>query len=147
MVEIKHNVLGVVGAPEEKEERQDMTATDLKSLIELGCIRESVEIDGRVFVMKTLGSLDRVKLAGEYNQDATDAEKFIYNIQMLAYSLESIDGKPTESYHSSPKKDILGTKMEIIGALQMPVIVRLLAQLTKMMERCDAQYDIGEIKN
>jgi len=143
MVEIKHKTLGVIG----KEPEAQMAEADLKSLVELGCIKDEIDIGGRKFVIKTLGSLDRIRLAQEYDKDATEEDKIMYNIKMLACSIESIDNFPVESYHPNPEKDVLKAKMEIIGALQTPVILRLLEGLQEIMKRCDAQFSTEQVKN
>ena len=77
--------------------QQQMGKDDLRSLIEVGCIRDEETIDGIVFKLRSLTSSERIELS-QFPTETTD-EKWRLNYQMLAYSVEYVNGKPLEFYH------------------------------------------------
>ena len=146
MTELRHKVLGTVGAPMEPETKP-MLDTDLQSLIELGCIKDTVEIDSFRFTMRSLGATERIELSKEFNKEKlTEEEQFHFNIKLLALAIESVNGKPLESLHPNPQ-DPLSAKMEIISALQTPVVGKLLQSYIAIIERCDGQFGVEQVKN
>jgi len=155
MVEMKHKVLGTVGAPKEQEKKPElpaMTDIDLKSLIELGCVRDSVQIGNLSFTMRSLNAAEKLLLADLTAPDKTDAELFAFNAKMLAISIESVNGKPFESLHpsyapkmsESEKTDI---KVDLISAMQTPAIAMLLEFYQTISDRCEAQFTVEQVKN
>lgn len=149
MTELRHKVLGTVGAPTEPEKtKEPMSETDLQSLIELGCVKDTVEIDSFHFTMRSLGATERIELAKEFGEDKlSDEDQFRFNIKLLAMAIESVNGKPLEELHPNPKEDVLSAKMDIIAALQAPVIAKLLEFYTSVMDRCDKQFGVEQVKN
>lgn len=148
MVELRHKVLGTVGAPIEKQEDVEPIApADLQSLIELGCIKEEVKVGTFVFVLRSLSASERMSLAKEFNQEMSDQELFTFNLKLLSMAIESVNGQPLESLHPNPDGDELSTKMDLVAALQTPVITKLIDTYTKIMERCDKQFGMEQVKN
>jgi hypothetical protein len=150
MTELRHKILGTVGAPMEKQETttEPMSDVDLQSLIELGCVKDTVEIDSFQFVMRSLGATERFELAKQFTDaELPDEEQFKFNVKLLAMAIESINGKPLEELHPNPKEDVLSAKMDIIAALQAPVIAKLLEFYTSVMDRCDKQFGVEQVKN
>lgn len=150
MVEFSHKTLGTIGAPMEKEdvsEKQSMDNMDLRSLIELGCIKEEVEILGFKFILRSLSATERIELSKEFDPEKGDYELFQFNLKLLAMSIESVNGKPLEVLHPNPTGDVLTTKMDIIATLQTPVISKLIDVCGKIMSKCDKQFTMDQVKN
>lgn len=159
MAEIYHKVLGTVGKPAKtnvdthsKEEVNNIGDSDLQSLIELGCVKDIIKIDSFEFVMRSLSAAERVAMSKEFTGDIlTDEQQFDFNIKLLAIAVESVNGKSVEMLHPnfSPglRSDNMHLKVEIISSLQAPVIARLLEFYIKIMDRCDKQYDVEQVKN
>ena len=145
MTEIRHKVLGTVGAAEKKEV---MTEVDLKSLIELGCIKDVVKIGGFEFTIRSLSTTERFELSKEFGdkEQLSNEDQFNFNVKLLSFSIESVNGKPLEDLHPN-EQDIFKAKMEIISALQTPVISKLLEFCSSIMQRCDAQFSAEQVKN
>jgi len=151
MPELKHSVFGTVGSSEpkvsEQKEPTRMSVDDLQSLIELGCVRDQVEINGRTFSMRTLNAMERLELAKFLGDEPTAERLFDFNTKLLAVSIETVDGLPFEDFHSNPKLDPIQRKQELLAVMQSPVLGKLLEFYNEITERCDAQFDLEEIKN
>jgi len=144
MSQVTHNVFGSVGtAP--VQEKVDPNV-DLKSLIELGCIRDHKKIGEMTFFLKTLNLVDRVRLTSTLSPDSTREELVDFQINLLANAIESVDGKSLESLHPDQEMDPFKRKIDIIAAFQSPVTNALMKLYEDMIKRCDAQYDIEQIK-
>ncbi len=76
-----------------------------------------------------------------------DQELFSFNLKLLAMAIESVNGQPLESLHPQPSGDELAIKMDIVAALQTPVITKLIDAYTKIMDRCDKQFGLEQVKN
>lgn len=149
MTELRHKVLGTVGAPTEPEKtKEPMSETNLQSLIELGCIKDTVEIDSFHFTLRSLSATERFELAKQFNtENLSDDQQFEFNIKLLATAIESVNGIPLEDLHPNQEGDILSSKVQIVSTLQTPVIAKLLDFYASIMKRCDSQFDIGQVKN
>lgn len=146
MTEIKHKILGTVGTVD-IEEPKKMATADLKSLIELGCIKDTVEIEGFAFTMKSLGATERLELSKKFGTgDLSGEEQFDFNNHLLAMAIESVNGQPLEILHPR-EQDPFKARIEIISALQSPVINKLLEFYAGVMNRCDSQFELEQIKN
>lgn len=149
MTEIRHKILGAVGAPMEQEEdtREPIAPADLQSLIELGCIKEEVEVGGFKFMLRSLSATERMALSKEFNTELSDQELFQFNLKLLAMAIESVNGQSLESMHPHPEGDEFKVKMDIIAALQTPVITKLIDAYGRIMDRCDKQFGLEQVKN
>lgn len=143
MVEIRHKTLGVIGA--EKEE--PMKITDLQSLIELGCIKEEVEIGNFKFVLRSLSASERISLSKEISEESKENEMFDFNVKVLAMAIESVNGKPLEELYPDNYNDALKAKMNIIASLQTPIISKLISVYSSLIDKCDKQFTLGQVKN
>lgn len=144
---MRHKTMGTVGAPMQKEE-EPMPQIDLQSLIELGCIKEEVAIGNVKFVLRSLSATERMELAREFGTEKlADGDLFNFNTKLLALCIDTINGKSLASFHPSPSQDEMQVKMEIIVALQPPVIGKLLDSFADISERCDKQFGIEQVKN
>jgi hypothetical protein len=143
MSQIVHSSMGTVGSSSEPLTK----IKDLKSLIELGCIREEINVGGVVFKFRTLSAVERVNLSSVLGNDVTKERIFDFNLNLLANALESVDGEPLELRH--PKKDemdAIKAKVEILAAMQTPVIDKLWVFYNDLLTRCDTQFDAEQIK-
>jgi hypothetical protein len=155
MVELKHKVLGSVGTPKEKIEEQVLSTeimpeADLKSLIELGCIRDEVQIGQLTFSMRSLNAAEKLELAGSMVTEEDDAKLFAFNARMLAMSIETVNGKPFENLHpekGSSDEARLRCRVDLINSMQTPIIAKLLEFYQEINDRCEAQFTAEQVKN
>jgi len=144
MIELNHKILGTVGATKEESK---IEMTDLQSLIELGCIKEEVEIGGIMFSIRSLSATERISLSKEFGKNELDEETmFNFNIKLLAIAVESVNGQPLESLHPKPSGNQISIKTDIISSLQTPVIAKLLESYANIAERCDKQFGLDQVK-
>ena len=147
MVELRHKVLGTVGAIEEESAKEPIVQTDLQSLIELGCVKEEVEINGIRFLLRSLNANERMALSKEFSQELNDEQLFAFNLKLLAFAIESVNGQPLEDFHPGPTGNEIQIKMDIVASLQTPVITKLIDAFSKIMDRCDKQFGLEQVKN
>lgn len=148
--DLKHGVFGSSNPNQPKEEsKEESRKTDLRSLIELGCVKDSIEIGGTTFVMRSLGEREKLEISqillAKEKPDANTL--FEFNIRVLANSIVSANGVPLENMHPEADKDPLSKKMEILSNMQTPVLGKLIEFYEKITERCDEQYTAEEVKN
>jgi hypothetical protein len=150
VTELRHKVLGTVGVSSKSvsKVKEPMHRNDLQSLIELGSIKDTIDMGGFEFTLRSLSATEKLDINEEFGgEKLDDRQVFDLNIKLLAMSIESINGTPIESLHPSPKEDVILTKMEIVAALQTPVLARLLDFYAEIAERCDKQFSVDQIKN
>ena len=150
-MELKHKTFGSVSndRPERTEDKV-MPQDDLKNLIELGCIKEEITIGNLTFVLRSLNASERLELAKLIGESPTTDTLFEFNTKLLALAIQSVNGKPLEALYPSEHAkgmDIITLRCNIISSLQAPVINRLLECHTQLTERCDAQFDVEQVKN
>lgn len=156
-MEMKHKTFGTVGSPRTLAETQESKAqesrqtqeSDLQSLIELGCIKDNITLGTLQFRMRSLNATERLDLAKFLGDNPSVDSLFKFNVKLLAGSIETINGKPLESYHPDFEKnsDVISMRCEIIAYMQPNVIGKLLDFYNKISERGDATFDIEKIKN
>lgn len=150
MVEIRHKSFGAVGTTQQPEKKETISLNDLQSLIELGCVRDTIALGTLKFELRSLNATERVNLAKFLGETPTENILFQFNIKLLALSIESVDGKSLESFHPEYNKqgsDIVVMREEIISSMQAPVIAKLLNFYNEIANRSDAQFDSEQIKN
>ena len=146
MTQVTHSIFGSVGEPAKSEDKQK--TTDLKSLIELGTIIEDVQIGGHTFTLKTPPFIERVRLSSTLNTNKEVSEEDVVNFQInvLAHSLEKINGIPLEDWHPDKNMDPIIRRVEIISTFQAPVISSLTKKYKEIVSKCDMQFDVEQIK-
>lgn len=151
MVELKHETFGAVGTPSIPEDppkqESKMPATDLRSLIELGCIRDSVTIGDKTFGLRSLNVSERQELANFLGAKPDEKGYLAFNLKVLAMTVETVDNLPFEMYHTDHEKGPMQRRIELLSCLQAPVISRLLVCYNDISERCDKQFNLEEAKN
>lgn len=149
-MELRHKSFGAVGTPQQQEEHKELAPVDdLQSLIELGCIKDLIQLGTLSFQMRSLNATERVEL-GKFLGDSPSSDTlFQFNIKILALSIELVNGKPLETFHPNfkPNTDVIKLREEIISSMQAPVIARLLEFYNAIAERSDAQFGPEQIKN
>ena len=150
MAEIKHNVFGSSTGKRPEPEKQ-MADVDLRSLIELGCIKEEVDVGGMKFVLRTLNASERlglIDMMGDVTA-ATVQRIFEFNVYILALAIESVNGKPLEDLHPDkrPDSDVVKLKRDLLMIMQSPIISKLMEFYTVITERSDGQFTAEQIKN
>lgn len=143
-MEIKHKTFGSVSSePEVKQ----MAQPDLRSLIELGCIKDETEIGGMVFRMRSLNASERFELAERLGSDPTPQSLFDCNLRLLAHSIEAVNGVKLEDFYTGKGEgDLLAVRCSILASLQTPVINKLFDFYQQITERCDAQFGLEQVK-
>jgi hypothetical protein len=125
-----------------------MTEIDLRSLIELGCIKEEIKIGEMTFILRTLNASEKFDLASILGDNPDASKMFDLNLHILAQSIETVNGQKLEDLH--PNKDSgepLLLKKQIISAMQTSVIQKLTEFYSQITERADAQFSVEQIKN
>ncbi len=147
MSQVTHSVFGSVGHAKDKEaEKVVSPMDDLKSLIELGCIEEDVAIGSKVFRLKTLPLVERIRLSSMLNEKPTRDQVVDFQINLLANAVVSVNGKLLEDLHPDVDMDPIRRKLDIISAFQNPVLNKLMKVYEEMLVRCDLQFDTEQIK-
>lgn len=150
MTDLKHGVFGSANPQQRQEEpKEEPKMADLRALIELGCIKDSIEVAGMTFVMRTLGEKEKLDVSQILlSKEVPDAkELFEFNVRVLASSIVSVNGVSLENMHPELEGDPLAKKMEILSNMQSPVLGKLLEFYETITKRCDDQYSAEEVKN
>ena len=155
MAEIQSKI-GSVGSVQQTEVASTpMVADPLKSLIELGLIRDSITIGDKTFVLKSLNSEERVLISKHIKdisqrsleKEFLDPEDIIEMSSItLAYSIETVNGMPLENLHPNADLDPINRKRQIIAQLQSPVIGQLNKKYKEIMDVSDGQFSVEEVK-
>ena len=148
MPEVKHSVFGSVGmsSSPKVETNTESYQNDLQSLIELGIIRDTVSISNKLFMMRSLTAREKLELAKFLGDSPTAERLFEFNIKILANSIETVDGILFEDFHTERQADPILRKQDLLSAMQSPVLAKLLDFYNKITERCDSQFELGEVK-
>lgn len=149
MAEMRHNSLGSISTAKKVEisEKPKMAENDLRSLIDLGCVRDSITIGNMTFTMKTLNVSERLSLTSALGENPDNQKLFDFNTQILAMSIESVNGELFENFHPDKGENPLSLKKQLLLNMQPQVISKLLEFYTKITERGDAQFSTEQIKN
>ena len=145
MTQVINNVFGSVG---QREEVKANPNDKLKSLIELGSIKDSTVLGGQKFSLKTPPLVERVRLASFLNgkENPTQSELVDFQVNLLAHVIVSVDGIPLEDLHPEKEMDALQRRVEIVSTFQGPLLSVLINLYQDMLNRCDAQFGLNEIK-
>jgi hypothetical protein len=153
MAELYHGTFGASGGKREQPapeiQKPKMSDIDLKSLIELGCIRDDIAIGDIVFTMRSLNISERLEMLSFLGTDPAAQKMFEFNMQVLAMSVEAANGKRLETLHPrfEESSDPVALKRELITAMQPVVLNRLMDFYGKITERSENQFSAEQIKN
>lgn len=145
MVEIKHKTFGAGGhQPEEKK----MDVADLRSLIELGCVRDSVTIGNMTFELRSLSAVENME-AAKFLGENPDAEKvFELNVLLLSMAIESVNGTPLESlYEGEQTPNVLVARQSVIRQLHGSVLGALMKCHHDISTKANSQFSGEQVKN
>lgn len=143
-MKLEHGTFGSIGST--NKEKVVSKEDDLRSLIELGAIKEEREICGKKFQLRTLSAKERLSLLKSLNENPNEEDLFNFNITTLAYSIVSINGKLLEDYYEGNKDDIISLKCEIISNFQSSLITQLLKFYSEITDRGDIQFSVDQVK-
>jgi hypothetical protein len=160
MSRIEHKTFGSAGSVQEsaarKEQEQNDSESDLRSLIELGCITDKINVGGKIFEISTLNASKRLELAKALGEEPLPEMLFEFNVKTLAAAVHTVNGKYLEEYHPQCKlnasvEDKEKMRYEIMSSMQSPVIGQLLKFYNDLVNKCDdqfddEQFDAGQIK-
>lgn len=149
MVEIHHKDFGSSKRVEKLPEAPKMATTDLRSLIELGCIKDNLKVGDITFSFKTLSATDKLSASKLFSEDLSAEALFAFNMTVLAMSIEAVDGKLLEEYHPNfaVGADVVELKRDLLSAMQPAVLGQLIDFYSKITQRGDAQFTEQQIKN
>jgi len=150
MAELYHNTFGASGGKKaEVPEKPKMADVDLRSLIELGCIRDDIAIGNIVFTMRTLNISERLETLNFLGIEPDSQKMFEFNMRVLAMAVESANGKRLETLHPdfTDSGDFITMKKSLITAMQPAVLNKLMEFYTKISERGESQFSTEQIKN
>ena len=149
MVELRHKTFGAVSSAPLAPEVKDSVVNDLQSLIELGCVKDSIKLGDLEFTLRSLNASERIDLSKFLGDTPAGDSLFQFNIRLLSLAIESINGKSLESFHPAfdANKDVFILRSEIISSLQAPVISKLLEFYNSIAERSDKNFESVLIKN
>lgn len=145
MTEIKHATFGSSVGQKKEEEKK---IVDLRSLIELGCVRDSVLIGDLKFEMRSLSALEKVEAAKSLGESPDPTKIFELNILLLAMAIESVNGIPLEQlYEGEQTNNVLAARQNVLRNLQSSVLGALMKCHNQINDRADAQFDVEQVKN
>lgn len=143
MVEIKHGSFGS-STPQKKEEK----VADLRSLVELGCVRDSVKIGEMSFELRSLSALEKVEAAKSLGEAPDPTQIFELNVLLLSMSIETVNGVPLEHLYEGAETDnVLVARQNVLRNLQSSVLGALMRCHNDINERADAQFNPEQVKN
>jgi len=149
MTKLEHKTFGSIGTSSVKKVEEIETPENaLRSLIELGSVKEERVIFGKSFKMRTLNASERLSLTKILGNDPNHETLFNFNVNVLAHSIEAVDNKTLESYHPDYNKNnnIIELRCQIIEAFQPALVNSLLDFYNDITTKSDKQYTIDEIK-
>lgn len=152
MPEIKHNIFGSVGSKHQESNKptqanNQMDQVDLKSLIELGCIKDTLVIENMSFAFRTLNVNERMMASDFLGENPNARKMFDFNVLVLAMAIESVNGVPLENMYNQNDKDYLEIRKQIISNFQPAVLSQLLNFYSTLTNRADAQFTGEQVKN
>lgn len=142
MAEIKHGTFGSYGKTEDEKKK-----VDLRSLIELGCVKEIVSINGIKFELRSLSATEKMEASKFLGTDADPEKLFNFNILLLSMAVDKVNDVPLEElYEGEPTNNILAARQYIIRQLQSSVLSKLLESYANLVERADSQFTADQVK-
>jgi hypothetical protein len=154
MAELYHGTFGATGGKKTEQtapeaQKPKMTDIDLRSLIELGCIRDNIVIGDITFTMRSLNISERLETL-TFLGESPDAQRlFEFNMRVLAMSVEAANGKQFETFHPRFEEggEPTALKRELVVAMQPPVLNKLMDFYAEITGRSEAQFSAGQVKN
>lgn len=128
---------------------QKMADADLRSLIELGCVRDDIKIGEAVFTLRTLNISERLSAMNFLGENPDQQKMFEFNLLVLSLSLEAMNGVPVETLHPRHGEDLEPAmlKRDLISRMQPVVLNKLVDFYAQITERGEAQFSAEQLKN
>jgi len=150
MAKLEHKSFRPAGSAQEQVSQG--TENDLRSLIELGRITDSITLDNKTFEMRTMNSSEKLHLSKILGENYTQEDMFTFNITLLSSVIKSVNGQPLETFHPdyNPQGDVALNKklrFDILSILQSTVIDRLLLFYDELRKRGEEKYGVEQVKN
>ena len=168
-MEFTHSTIGTVGRAERSQleqqqpetppsqpqqeqqplEQQPMRVADLRSLVELGCVEDSITLGGLTFSMRTMSDDEREvlfqKLSDEQMKGAADT--FVELRRMVvAVAVIAVNGRSMESMSDGPG-NALDRKVAIVRAMQSHVVDKLYDFYNGLLKRSTQGIEPEQAKN
>lgn len=139
-MEIKHKSFGSVGS-------SGMSEPDLRSLIELGCIKETVKLGNLTFSIRTLSVVEAQHAASVFDGEPTNKQVMEFNFRLLAMAVEKVNNTPLEKFDDdSNETDLLARRINVLKRLQPSIFSKLLEVYENMTARANAQFRDEQVK-
>jgi hypothetical protein len=135
--------------PPEQDEKRPMEIATLRTLIELGRVRETIVLGGLEFEMETLGDDAQEGMFRSLAQmDSVGADAFI-NLRrvVVATAVVSVNGQPFESLDPAAHGSGVEKKISIAKRMQSQVIDRLYDFYNSLLEKSQQKIDPEQVKN
>jgi len=139
----------VTSEHEAEDKANDVLALDdLKSLIFLGCLKETVQIGGFSFEVSTLTTSQQRDVMRTIMSQG-DVQERMLDIKPLtmAYSVTSVNGVPLEDLCEDPEQTTdEGKRLNVMMQMQSVVIERLYQVYDKLVTRSGKEIGIELLK-
>lgn len=125
-----------------------MPLPDLKSLIELGRVRDSILIGKIRFEMETLDDEAQREIFRRVSNDAVDGADSFVRLRRLTVAVATmrVNDQPFEDLMPGAG-DALDRKIQIISRMQDSVVDRLFEFYNELVERSQKDIAPGQVKN
>jgi hypothetical protein len=162
MAELTHKTVGTVGSapvrdivpPQAIHEPQDrqqpaeeaVSPVDLRALIELGRISDSITLGGMTFELETLDDKEQEDIL-KLTDGGLSADSFVTIRRIVvAKAVQSVNGRPLEAL-SSAEGDGFQRKLSIVTAMQSHVVERLYEFYEQLVARSKGAIEPEQVKN
>jgi len=132
-----------------QEEKKPMPLPDLKSLIELGRIRDSIMIGGLKFEMETLSDDAQREIFKRMSDDdgAAGADSFVRLRRLtVALAMVGLNGQAFEDLMPG-SENAIDRKIAIIARMQDSIVEKLFDFYNGLLERSDNEVTAPQVKN
>lgn len=119
---------------------------NLRSLIELGKVRDTITIGGMEFAMETLND-DEQQMVFKRAGEQTGADSFMELRRLVvAMSVTSVNGRPMESLVPG-EREPLDKRMAVVRSMQGHVVEKLYEFHDVLLERAQQEISPEQVKN
>lgn len=144
----EHSEQTLAAPSDPPEPKAPMPLPDLKSLIELGRVRDNVLIGGMRFEMETLNDEAQREIFRRVSNDPSEGADSFVRLRRLtvAVALTRVNDQPFEDLMPG-ESNSLDRKVEIISRMQDSVVDRLFEFYNELMERSRKDITPKQVKN
>ena len=123
---------------QEQEKTKQRKLSDLKNLIFLGKIEDSIAIGGYDFVLQTLTSQQLKSIMIKIMSLPAEEQALVVKVYTLSYSIVSVNGVPLSELSDNP--------IEVISSFQFAVIEKLWKKYEEIVNKSEQQFGEDDLK-